>query len=288
MSKWPFTLKITTLAISFFIQAFTAPSSYASDNSLTSPLRVAVSANFSPVLTKLIPEFIRKHNINVDIISGSSGTLYQQIMHGAPYDVFLSADDVHPNKLQENNRIIKGSRQTYALGQLAFWSTKPVTLPVNNEANTDTNRIQVLINTINNTTRIAIANPNTAPYGNRAFETLQNLGLWQKVSNNIITGINVSQTFQQLRSGSVQSGFVALSQLHINNLQGITIPETLYTPIKQQLVILKSSKQISAATVFTEFLQSNAVQQNIAHYGYKIARSTLKQVEGNQQKASGE
>jgi len=288
MSKWSFTLKITTLAISFFIQAFTAPSSYASDNSLTSPLRVAVSANFSPVLTKLIPEFTRKHNINVDIISGSSGTLYQQIMHGAPYDVFLSADDVHPNKLQENNRIIKGSLQTYALGQLAFWSTKPITLSINSKANTDTNRIQVLINTINNTTRIAIANPNTAPYGNRAFETLQNLGLWQKVSNNIITGINVSQTFQQLRSGSVQSGFVALSQLHINNLQGITIPETLYTPIKQQLVILKSSKQISAATVFTEFLQSNAVQQNIAHYGYKIARATVKQAEGNQQKASGE
>ena len=230
----------------------------------TSPLRIAVSANFSPILTQILPEFTRKHNIKVDIISGASGALYQQIIHGAPYDMFLSADDVHPKKLSKNLLIVKDSRQTYALGQLAFWSAEQAIDPTQNITD-------VLLKYKNNAYRVALANPNTAPYGNRAYQALQSLDLWQHFKNKIITGINVSQTFQQLRSGSVKGGFVALSQLKVNNLQGLTVPATLYSPIKQQLVILKRSEQINAAKKLAKFLQSNESQKIIERYGYETA-----------------
>lgn len=184
-------------------------------------------------------------------------------MHGAPYDMFLSADDIHPNKLSEHSLIVKNSLQTYALGQLAFWSATETIKPKQNIT-------YVLSQYIKNANRIALANPNTAPYGNRALETLQSLGLWQHFKNKVITGINVSQTFQQLRSGAVKGGFVALSQLKVNNLQGLTIPETLYTPIKQQLVILKRSKKINAAQKLMTFLQDKNTQKIIKSYGYKV------------------
>lgn len=276
MSKW---LLVLSFGISsYFLASFT---NYASDsthikesirehvreniekNDVTKqPLRVAVSANFSPVLIKLLPEFTHKHNIKVEVISGASGALYQQIIHGAPYDMFLSADDVHPNKLSENSLIVKNSLQTYALGQLAFWSAEEIIKPKQGIA-------YVLSQYIKNANRIALANPNTAPYGNRALETLQSLGLWQHFKNKVITGINVSQTFQQLRSGAVKGGFVALSQLKVNNLQGLTVPETLYTPIKQQLVILKRSNKMNAAQKLVTFLQDKNTQKVIKSYGYK-------------------
>lgn len=268
MSKWLLVLSLSTFT--YFLASFTSTANsttYLSEGTSTNidnkkTLRVAVSANFSPVLTKLIPEFTRKHNIKINLISGASGMLYQQIMHGAPYDIFLSADDVHPKKLSEHSLTVKNSLQTYALGQLAFWSAEQTIEPKQN--------IAVILSMYKkNTDRIALANPNTAPYGNRAFETLQSLGLWQHFKNKAITGINVSQTFQQLRSGAVKGGFVALSQLKVNNLQGLTIPDALYTPIQQQLVILKRSKKIKAAQKLVIFLQNKNTQKIIKHYGYK-------------------
>jgi len=226
------------------------------------PLRIAVSSNFSPVLSKILPSFIAESGIKSEIISGSSGTLYQQIMHGAPYDLFLSADHIHPQRLASDSLIIKNSLQTYTIGQLAFWTS-------NKQPNQNKNLQAFLSNYSNSTQKIAIANPKTAPYGYRAFETLNALKLWDNFKGKIITGINVNQTFQQIRSLSVPAGFVALSQLKINNLQGVIIPENLYSPILQKLVVLKSSKNIEAAKQFSTFLLRKDTQEKIAQYGYK-------------------
>ncbi|WP_077341301.1 molybdate ABC transporter substrate-binding protein [Pseudocolwellia agarivorans] len=260
MSKWLRTLYKSTLCMSIFICFFTTTSSYAKSK----PLRVAVSSNFAPVLTQLAPTIFNETNITIDIISGSSGTLYQQIIHGAPYDMFLSADDIHPQRLASESFTVKNSLQTYAIGQLAFWS-----------ANKNFNPQQNLTNLLNeylvNSSKIAISNPNTAPYGQRAVETLNALGFWEKFKDKTITGINVNQTFQQIRSHAVTAGFVALSQLKLNNLHGIVVPEDLYSPIKQQLVILKNSKRIEAAEKLALFIQTSAIQKIIASYGYKAA-----------------
>ncbi|WP_426359978.1 molybdate ABC transporter substrate-binding protein [Pseudocolwellia sp. HL-MZ19] len=238
-------------------------------NSNNKPLRIAVSANFSPVLTKLIPLFLNESGIDSEIISGSSGTLYQQILHGAPYDMFLSADDIHPQRLADADFIVAGSLHTYAIGQLAFWSASK-------DFSSEQDLSSLLLSYSNNTSnsaKIAMANPNTAPYGQRAFETLESLNLWNVFQNKLIIGINVSQTFQQVRSHAVGAGFVALSQLKINNLQGLTVPEALYNPIKQQLVILKNSKKIAAAQQLCAFLLKAKTQESISQYGYKKIES---------------
>lgn len=255
---------LTFPIITFLSLLLISPSSLA-NKSNNKPLRIAVSANFSPVLTKLIPIFLGESGIHSEVISGSSGTLYQQILHGAPYDMFLSADDIHPQRLADADLIVAGSLQTYAIGQLAFWSA-------NKNFSSEQDLSTILLsysNSTSNSARIAMANPKTAPYGQRAFETLESLNLWNNFKNKLIIGINVSQTFQQVRSHAVDAGFVALSQLEINNLKGLAVPETLYKPIKQQLVILKSSKKNAEAQQLSDFLLNAKTQESISQYGYK-------------------
>ncbi|MCJ8322201.1 MAG: molybdate ABC transporter substrate-binding protein, partial [Colwellia sp.] len=197
--------------------------------STTSPLRIAVASNFSPILEQLIAQFTERTHIPVQIISGSSGTLFLQISHGAPFDVFLSADSTRPQKLKEASLTVENSLQTYAYGQLALWS--------NNEVVT----LEALASLINKQ-RFAIANPQTAPYGKAAKETLKSLNLWTQVQGSLVTGMNINQTFQQIRSQAVNIGIVANSQLVLNQLTGTIIPSQYHQPIKQQLVILKVSK----------------------------------------------
>tara|TARA_B110000090_G_scaffold43219_1_gene48345 strand:+ start:1763 stop:2542 length:780 start_codon:yes stop_codon:yes gene_type:complete len=223
----------------------------------TTPLRVAVAANFAPVLEKLLPQFTQQSQIPVQIISGASGTLYLQINHGAPFDVFLSADDSRPKKLQADNLTLTNTLETYAYGQLALWSA------------VDKLSLAKLSKIIKNN-RLAISNPNTAPYGKAAKETLEALKLWQHVQNKLITGININQTFQQVRSQAVNFGLVANSQLVLNQLTGTVIPSEYHQPIRQQLVILKSSKQQTNAIKFSQFLLSDKIQQQIQQLGYAL------------------
>ncbi len=220
-------------------------------------LRVAVAANFAPIAKKLSSEFTQQTGIQLEIISGASGALFQQIKHAAPYDMFLSADAIRPQALKDHNLIVENSLTTYAIGKLAFWSS---THKINNE--------KPIQNVLANYSRIAISNPKTAPYGFAAKQVLTDIQLWDSFKSKLITGINVNQTFQQIRSKSVKAGFIALSQLKLNNLNGIEIPQQHYAPIKQQLVILKRSKNINAAQQFSLFLKQKKTQQKIASFGY--------------------
>jgi len=223
--------------------------------STTPPLRIAVAANFSPILEQLIPEFTKQTQIPVQIISASSGTLFLQISHGAPFDIFLSADSTRPKKLKAAGLILADSLQTYAYGQLALWSSdKVVTL-------------ETLANTITEQ-RFGIANTETAPYGKAAKETLESLNLWSQAQSHLVTGININQTFQQIRSKAVNIGIVANSQLVLNQLTGTVIPSHYHQAIKQQLVILKTSKQAKNAKAFSEFLLSKAIQKQLLNLGY--------------------
>lgn len=225
------------------------------------PLRIAVASNFSPVLEKLLVEFNANTQIETQLISAASGVLFQQIIHGAPFDIFLSADSEKPQQLNDKQFIIENSQQTYAYGQLAFWSS------VNDLTSLDESTFLSLQTTTANT-RLAIANPDIAPYGKAAKEALISLGLWDYYKNKLITGNNISQTFQQIRSKSVSLGIVANSQLKLNNLSGIVIPQKHYQLIKQQLVILKNSKQLTNARKFSQFLLSNTTQQKLLEWGY--------------------
>lgn len=225
----------------------------------TKPLRIAVAANFAPALKILLADLPNKDQINYQIISAATGTLYQQIKHGAPFDLFLSADSVRPELLEQEKLIIKHSRQTYAYGQIALWSA--------------TQPLQSLNELNHYTGKLAIANPDTAPYGKAAQQALQHLSLWPKLKNQLITGINISQTFQQVRSQAVPLGIVAYSQLVINNYQGIIMPTAYYQPIAQQLVIVKSSQQVEIAQQVSDFILQVSSQKTLQALGYLPVKS---------------
>lgn len=217
-------------------------------------LRVAVASNFAPILEKIIPAFEKKTSVNVQLVSGASGTFYQQISHGAPFDIFLSADDLRPISLEEKELIIEESRVTYAVGQLALWS-----------AIRDVSSVKAMEEEVK---RFAIANPRIAPYGRAAKEAMIHFDVWQKLSPKLVTGINVGQTFQQIRSKAVDVGIVAQSQLVLNGYSGIVLPQKSHQPIKQQLVVLKSSKHSEQALLFSAYLLSIEIQEQISQFGY--------------------
>lgn len=226
--------------------------SFASNNS-DMPLRIAVASNFTPVLKELLVEFHQETQIDTQIISGASGALFLQIKHGAPFDIFISADSVRPKLLEQENLILLNSRKTYAIGQLAL-------LSMGSKAQ--------LSDLTKPPKHFAIANPTLAPYGKAAKQTLQHLGLWQQYQSNLITGININQTFAQVRSQAVNSGLVANSQLVINKLAGVVIPSSYHQPIKQQLVIVKNRNNIDRAKRLSQFLLSPKIQQKIVSFGY--------------------
>lgn len=237
------------LSVSFFYSKQTLSATDTSQQ----PLRIAVASNFTPVLKKLLVEFHQQTNINTQIISGATGALFLQIQHGAPFDIFIAADSTRPTQLERENLIVANSRQTYALGQLAL-------LSMNSTAQlSDLNTIPKYF---------AIANPDTAPYGKAAKQTLVHLGLWSQYQAKLIQGINVNQTFAQIRSQAVNSGLVANSQLVLNELTGVIIPSNYHQPIAQQLVIVKSSANINKAKQLSDYLLSTVVQQKIIDFGY--------------------
>ena len=262
------------LIFNFYMLAlFTATNANAINTATaTQPLRIAVSANFSPILKQLIPRFSKQTNIEVQIISGATGSLFQQIMHGAPFDMFLAADNLRPQALEQAHLIFANSRKTYAFGQIALYSAKNPMLSLETLIANNTNNASTSNSSQNkNTQRLAIANPKTAPYGVAAKQCLINLGMWQQLKNGLIIGNNINQTFQQIRSQAVSSGIVSYSQLVFNKLSGSLLPNDCYSPIEQQLIILKNSKNSKLAQRFSHFLLSYKVQQQLVDFGYQSA-----------------
>lgn len=231
------------------------------------PLRIAVAANFSPVLKPLLTKFTAKTGIQTQVISAASGAIFLQIKYGAPFDVFLSADSSRPIQLDQSGHALPGSRATYAVGRLAFYSSTIATTSIDTLATQLSNKPR---------TRLAIANPDVAPYGKAAKEVLQHMQLWESYQSQFITGINISQTFTQLRSKSINQGFIAYSQLKANNLTGVLIPASYHQPIQQQLVILQNTLQPEAAAEFRQFLLSDQSQTFIENSGYAVRKQETK------------
>lgn len=243
---------------------FSATSSQAQqDTKNTLPLRIAVASNFTPVLKMLLADFTQQTGIKTQIISGASGAMFLQIKHGAPFDIFLSADSQRPKQLELAGYALKNSRKTYAVGQLALYSSAM-----------DSPKYLSIEQLQSPPKRFAIANPDIAPYGKAAKETLEHLGLWQAYEYRLIKGINIGQTFAQVRSKAVTSGIVANSQLVLNNLSGVLIPSNYHQAIEQQLIIVSASKQHAAAKKFSDFLLSAKSQATIVSYGYAQIKRT--------------
>ena len=218
--------------------------------------RVAVAANFLPVLRELGAAFAAGGH-HLQISSGSTGKLYAQIVHGAPFDLFLAADQARPERLEREGRIVPGSRFTYAIGHLVLWSPAP-------ERFSDglgwlrEGRFQ----------RLAIANPKTAPYGRAARQFLRHHDLWVHLQAKLVRGESVSQALQFVASGNADAGLVALSQVNGRAGSRWLVPATDHDPIVQQAVLLVHGADNPAARAFYAFLQSPPARRIIRAAGY--------------------
>jgi molybdate transport system substrate-binding protein len=217
-------------------------------------LRIAVASNFKAPAAELVKRFQERTGRLVTITLGSTGKLYAQIDNGAPFDVFLAADEERPRLLEDKLKAAKGTRFTYAVGRLALWS------PKENFVDPEGKVLES-----GAFTRLAIANPSLAPYGKAAEEVLRKRGLWEKISDKLVRGENIGQTFQFVSSGNAELGFVALSQVAGKGGSFWEVPQELYTPIQQQAVLLKEEE---GARAFLEFLKSDEAQAIMEKYGY--------------------
>lgn len=234
---------------------------FMSSKVLADQVNVAVASNFIITLRQLASSFEQQSGHTLRISSASTGKLYAQITHGAPFDLFLAADEARPARLVREGKAVSDSLSTYAMGQLVFWSPKHAS---------DSDAVALLKSGVFK--RVAIANPKTAPYGLAAQTVLQELGLWQASSIKRVRGENISQTFQFVASGAVSGGFIALSQAHTVGQDELVwrIPTRYYAPIKQQVVLLNRAAEKSAALSFLSFLHSEEGEKIIRESGYAI------------------
>lgn len=220
---------------------------------------VAVASNFAVPMKELAARFSQNSGHRAILSFGSSGKFTAQIQHGAPFDVFLSADQAKPEALVRAGMAEADSRFTYALGTLALWSAKEGADVLKQLQGGQFNRL-------------ALANPRLAPYGEAAVQTLAALGLQNTVAHRQVMGENISQTWQFVSSGNADLGFVALSQImaagQISSGSVWVVPSALHQPIRQDAVLLKKGRHNAAAEALLSFLQSDDATHVIRRYGY--------------------
>jgi molybdate transport system substrate-binding protein len=228
-------------------------------------LRIAAASDLQFAFSDLASQYEKQSGAKLSITDGSSGNFFAQIQNGAPFDLFFSADISYPQKLIEAGLAEPDSRYTYAFGRIVLWlpSDSPLN-PAQAQWNTLLDpRIQ----------KIAIANPEHAPYGRAAVAALQKAGFYEQVKSKLVYGENISQAAQFVQSGSAQAGILALSLTFAPAMKsGKTweIPRDLYPPLEQAVVLLKSSPNKSAAGAFLAFLRTEQARATLARYGFTL------------------
>jgi molybdate transport system substrate-binding protein len=223
----------------------------------------AVAANFTAPVEQIAAIFQKESEHTVKLSFGSSGKFTSQIKEGAPFDVFLAADEKNPKLLEQGGLAVANSRFIYALGKLVLWSAKPGYVD---------DKGAVLKNGSYN--KLAYADPKLAPYGLAAKETLEGLGLWNNVQSKLVTGESITQTYQFAATGNAELAFIALSQIikedKVAEGSWWLVPSNLYSPIRQSAVQLSSAKDPAAAKAFLDFLKSEKAVAIIRSFGYGL------------------
>lgn len=228
---------------------------------LAETVHIAAAANFAAPVKAIINAFESTTGHSAVLSLGSSGKFYAQILHGAPFDVFFSADQEKPEELERRNKTVQGSRRTYAVGRLVLWSTQKDLID-NSPAILDSGHFS----------KLAIANPRLAPYGAAAVEVLEALSLRAQTEPKWVRGENISQTYQFVSTGNADLGFVARSQLisatAIQRGSQWLVPDHYHRPIRQDVVQLKRAEGNEAAEALLIFIKTPGAREIIESYGY--------------------
>jgi molybdate transport system substrate-binding protein len=221
-------------------------------------VQVAVAANFADPVKEIAAGFERKTGAHVALSIGSSGQFFAQIAHGAPFEIFLSADAERPKQAEAQGFAVPGTRFTYAVGRLVLFSRTPGLVDAKGE-----------VLRAGRFAKLAIADPAAAPYGLAAVQTLTRLGLYDRLKPRIVQGASIGQTYGFVDTGAADLGFVALSQvITVTRGSRWLVPQSLYDPIDQDAVLLKPGEGDPAARAFLAYLKGPQAQAVIRRYGY--------------------
>jgi molybdate transport system substrate-binding protein len=228
-------------------------------------IAVAAAADLQFAMQDVAAQFQKETGMEVKLIYGSSGNFFEQLQNGAPFDLFFSANLDYPKQLQTAGLTEPGSYYEYAKGKIVVWVSKDSPLDISSG-------LQSLLTP--SIKKIALANPQHAPYGQAAVAAMQKEGVYDKVKDKFVLGENISQAASFVVSGSADVGIVALSLALSTNLKDkgryVEIPLGDYRPIEQACVILRSSKHKQAANQFLAFIKTARVSDTLKRYGFDV------------------
>jgi molybdate transport system substrate-binding protein len=227
------------------------------------PITIAAATDLKYVLDSLVTIYNGQHpQARATVVYGSSGKFYEQLSHGAPFDLFFSADSDYPRRLQQAG-LTAGAPQPYALGRLVLWSTK---------LDPGAKGLNTLLDP--QVKRVAIANPAHAPYGKKAEEILRHYKLYDQVKPKLVLGENIGQTAQYAATGAADAGLIAyslaLSPVLRRAGKFYLIPATAHTPLQQSFVVLKRASGNATAAAFATFMATPTARQALKKYGFGL------------------
>jgi len=221
---------------------------------------VAVASNFLSTARELVADFAAKTGHEILLVNGATGMLHAQIVKGAPFDLFLSADRERVGALETAGLLAPGGRRTYALGRLVLYARDPDRLGPSLRASLADPELS----------RLAIADPRLAPYGRAAIEVLKALGLEDRLGERLVRGQNVAQALAFVQSGNAELGLVALALAREGGGRWIAVPATLHGPIAQDAGLLRRGSGNAAARAFWDYLLSDSAREIIRAHGYEV------------------
>jgi len=243
--------------------AFSVLSAFCAFAARADQVRVAVASNFAAPMQRIAEAFARDSGHHALLSFGATGKFVAQIANGAPFDVFLSADQESALRLERESLAVANSRFTYAVGTLVLWSATPGTVDAAGE-----------VLKTGDFKHLAIANAKTAPYGSAAVEVLKTLGLFDRLAPRLVHGENIAQTQQFVATGNAELGFVALAQVlrdgKIGSGSAWIVPAGLHAPLRQDAVLLARGRGNPAATALLDYLKSDAARALIRAHGYAL------------------
>ena len=226
---------------------------------------IAVAANFAAPVEQLVEAFEQQTGHSLRVSSGSTGSLYTLITEGAPFDLLIAADQARPQRLVDEELAMRGTRCTYAVGRLVLWSRDADRIGDDPKPALTDSALR----------HLAIANPDTAPYGAAAREVLTRLGVWTQLQSRLVRGMDIGQTYHMVATANAELGFVAASSLAAAGDEAggsrWNVPDALHTPLAQDAVLLERGRNNAAAIGFMRYLGSEDARGTIRRYGYEIA-----------------
>jgi molybdate transport system substrate-binding protein len=231
-------------------------------------LTVAAASDLTTAFEEIGRDFETRERIKPVFVFGSTGLLTRQIENGAPFDVFAAANESYIDQLQQQGLLVEGTKTIYARGRITMWTTAESTLKLE--------KIEDLANP--EVHRIAIANPDHAPYGLAARQAFETAGIWQQVQPKLVYGDNIRQALQFAETGNVEVAIVAVSLSAQNKGRCVLVPEALHKPLLQAMAIMKSTKNEPAARSFTNFVTGATGREILAKYGFSFDSNTSGQI----------